>query len=217
VWVIRAGEDGSRVDEVVDAGVVALEYPDVPDGRSVDLYDITERLKARGWTSPETRAELFSHFVNQVRTGDLVVLPDTARRDVVIGRVDGDYEFAFGLDAEELRHRRAVTWLGRHGVDQLPEAHRDVTKQRAVLAERSGQSLLDHLESVERGEVGRSATDTTVTRAPRSPRSSTVASRSSTPRAPKPAPAVTRTCTECFLAKSVDLFDGGSDVCVDCA
>ena len=214
VWIIRAGEDGSRADELVRAGVVGLEYPDVGDGRRLDRYDVTERLKARGWTSPETRAELFSSFVNQVRVGDLVVMPDTARRDVVIGRVDGDYEYA--PEHGDLRHRRFVTWLARHGTDQLPEAHRDVTRQRAVLAERSMPALLEHLERVERGELGRDPRHTETPRAPRP-------SRASSPRMPaaskpvKATPPAGRRCRECFLVKAPDLFDGDTDVCVDCA
>lgn len=213
VWIIRAGEDGSRVDELVADAVVALEYPDVGDGRSLDLYDITERLKSRGWTSPETRAELFSHFVNQVRVGDFVVMPDPPRRDVVIGRIDGDYQYAFQLD--DLCHRRGVTWLARHGTDQLPDAHRDLTRQRAVLAERSMPALVEHLERVERGELGRDPRHTESPRSPRAPRASSPRAAAA-PRPKKAVPPAGRRCNECFLVKAPEQFDGDADVCVDC-
>jgi hypothetical protein len=218
VWVVRAGEDGNLVDAFVDGGYVALEYPDVPDGRAVDAYDITERLRGKGWTSPETRAELFALFVHQMRPSHLVVLPDTARRDVVIGRVDGDYEFLAHLDPDDHRHRRQVTWLARHGVDDLPESVRDLTRQRSVLVERS--ALLAHVEAVERGELGRDAHDTarpTVARTPRTP------SAPRAPRAPKvvkpvkAAPPAGRRCGECFLVKPPALFPDGGEVCADCA
>jgi hypothetical protein len=219
VWVVRAGEDGHLVDEFVDGGYIALEYPDVPDGRGVDRYDVTERLRMKGWTSPEVRAELFAQFVHQMRPGHLVVLPDTARRDVVIGRVEGDYEFVGHLSADDHRHRREVVWLGRHGVDALPEAVRDLTRQRAVLAERS--ALLAHAEAVERGELGRDATDTerpVTPRAPRAPRAPSVRA----PRAPKVVkppkaePPAGKRCSECFLLKPPALFPDGGDVCADC-
>lgn len=221
VWVIRAGDEGQLVDLFVGAGVIGLEYPDVPDGRRVDQYDITERLKARGWTSPERRAEMFVLFVHQVRPGHLVVLPDTARGDVVVGRVEGDYTYDSSIDVEECIHRRAVTWLGRHDRGALPESVRDLYRQRAVLTEHTSPSLLEHLEAVERGEVGRPADELDAPRAPRSPRTAAAPRAPRAPKAPPtpkaPAAPTTRTCTSCFLTKSLDLFPGGGDTCVDCA
>lgn len=216
VWVIRGGEEVDLVDDFVAGGDIGLHYPDLPDGQSIDLYDITERLRARGWTNPEARAELFQLFVHQVRAGHLVVMPDPARRDVVIGRIEGDYEFRYDLSPDDHRHRRAVTWLARHGTEQLPDGCRDLSRQRAALAERSTPALVAHVESVERGELGRAPADTS--------RPVSVP-RSSSPRAPRPskaaaapkAPTVeTRRCAECFLAKPADLFPGGGEVCVDC-
>jgi hypothetical protein len=218
VWVIRAGEEGQLVDLFVDAGVVGLEYPDVPDGRGVDQYDVTERLKARGWTSPERRAEMFIQFVHQVRPGHLVVLPDTARGDVVVGRIDGDYAYDSSLDVDECIHRRAVTWLGRHARGELPASARDLYRQRTVLAESTSPALLEHLEAVERGEIGRGVHELDAprpARAPTAPRAPRAPKATPTPKAP--AAPTTRTCTSCFLTKSVDLFPGGGETCVDCA
>lgn len=216
VWVIRGGEEHNLVDTLVAEGVIGLHYPDVTDGRTVDQYDVTERLKARGWTNPETRAELFQQFVHQVAAGHAVVMPDPSRREVVIGLVDGDYEFRYDLDPDDHRHRRPVRWLARHGTDLLPESHRDLTRQRAALAERTSPSLLAHVEAVERGERGRNPADTAAP--PRARAAGTT--RRAAPRAakapPAPAPPSTKTCTECFLTKALDLFPGGGDVCRDC-
>jgi len=218
VWVIRGGEENSLADDFVAGGYVAVGYPDIPDGRSVDRYDVTERLRLKGWTVPEARAEMFALFVHQVRAGDLVVLPDTSRRDVVLGRVDGDYEFLAHLSPDDHRHRRPVSWFGRHEVNLLPEACRDLSRQRQVLTERSSPVLLAHLESVERGELGRDAQETERPRAPRAP-SAPRALRvraAAPPRTPKATPPEGRRCSECFLVKAPDLFPDGGDVCVDC-
>jgi hypothetical protein len=218
VWVIRGGEEANLVDEFVAAGEIGLHFPDVPDGRSVDRYDVTERLRARGWTNPETRAEVFQQFVHQVVAGHAVLMPDPARRDVVVGLVDGDYEFRYDLDPEDHRHRRPVRWLARHATDLLPAAHRDLSRQRTTLTERSSPALLAHVEAVERGEIGRDPRNTAPAPKPRATstgtRSSTTSSRSKA--APAPAPTSTKTCTECFLTKSLDLFPGGGDLCRDC-
>lgn len=221
VWIVRAGDEGQLVDLFVDAGVIGLEYPDVPDGRRVDQYDVIERLKARGWTSPERRAEMFILFVHQVRPGHLVVLPDTARGDVVVGRVEGEYTYDSSIDLDECIHRRAVTWLGRHDRSELPPSARDLYRQRAVLTERTSPGLLEHLEKVEHGEVGRAPHELDAPRAPRAPRPPAAPRAPRAPKAPPklkvPAATTTRACTSCFLAKSPDLFLGGGDTCVDCA
>ena len=213
MWVIRGGDEADLVDAFVDGGYIAVEYPDITDGRTVDTYDVTERLRARGWTVPEARAEMFEQFVHRIGIGDLVVLPDTSRREVVVGRVDGAYTFHGSLDPDSHRHRRAVTWVGRHAVGLLPESARDVTRQRTALTERSSAALLAHVEAVERGEVGRdprqlvAPTPARTTRQPRAARATA---------APKAAPPSGKSCSSCFLVKALDLFPAGGDVCVDC-
>lgn len=214
VWVIRGGEENDLVDAFVEGGYIAVEYPDVTDGRTVDTYDVTERLRARGWTVPEARAEMFEQFVHRIGIGDLVVLPDTPRREVVIGRVEGGYAFQSFLDPDSHRHRREVTWLGRHPVGLLPESSRDITRQRTTLTERSSAALLAHAEAVERGEVGRDARQLvppTPARTARQPRTTSAARPAAKVAAP-----TSRACASCFLVKSLDLFPGGGDVCVDC-
>lgn len=213
-WVIRGGEDNRLVDEFVGGGYVAVGYADIPDGRGVDRYEVAERLRAKGWTVPEARAEMFAQFVHQVGSGHVVVLPDTPRREVVIGVVDGDYEFHPDVDPDAYRHRRPVRWLARHAVDLLPSALRDITRQRQTLTERSTPALVEHAEAVERGELGRDPLDLAPVPAPR-------ATRPSSPRTPKPPPKAEpppgKRCDECFLVKPPSLFPVDGSTCVDCA
>jgi hypothetical protein len=222
VWVIRGGEDNGMVDAFVAEGVIGVGYPDVPDGRTVDRWDVTERLRLRGWTVPESRAEMFELFVRGMSLGDIVVMPDTPRRDVVLGRVEGDYEFAAHLDADDHRHRREVAWFGRHAVDLLPAGVRDLTRQRQAISERSTPGFVEHAEAVERGELGRVATDTAPAARPMTPRA---ASSPKTPRAlrapkapvvPKAVVPAGRVCPGCFLRKSDAQFPPASEVCGDC-
>ena len=217
VWVLRAGEENDLVDAFVDGGYIAVEYPDITDGRTVDTYDVTERLRARGWTVPEARSEMFEQFVHRIGIGDLVVLPDTPRREVIVGRVDSAYTFHGFIDPEQHRHRREVTWLGRHASGLLPESSRDITRQRTTLTERSSAALLAHAEAVERGEVGRdphqvvAPAPARTASTPRVPRAMSSASA-----AAKPTPPTDRTCPGCYLQKSPAQFSDGSDLCVDC-
>jgi predicted Mrr-cat superfamily restriction endonuclease len=213
VWVVRGGEENRHVDAFLAGGYTAVGYPDIPDGHSVDRYDVTERLRSRGWTVPEARAERFEQFVRQIAIGDLVVMPDTPRREVVIGRVEGDYEFHAFVDPDDYRHRRVVEWIGRHSIDLLPASVRDAYKQRQTLALMSSAVLLAHAESVERGELGRDARDL----APASPPKSTRTPRAPRPPAvPKPVVPADRTCPGCWLQKAPNQFREGSEVCTDC-
>lgn len=222
-WVIRGGDDNRSVDAFVAAGVIGVGYPDVPDGRTVDRWDVTELLRLKGWTSPEGRAEAFELFVRSIGVGDVVVMPDTPRREVVMGRIEGDYEFVAHLPPDDHRHRRPVSWFGRHRVDLLPGGVRDLSKQRNVLTERTSVALVDHAAAVERGELGRDPMDT-ASQARTPPIRSTkprvtgkaATSKVAAPKAATPAPTV-RSCPACYLVKNVTLFREGSDVCVDCA
>ena len=217
--MLRGGEDNGLVDAFVAGGYIAVEYPDITDGRTVDTYDVTERLRARGWTVPEARAEMFEQFVHRIAIGDLVILLDSPRREVVIGRIEGDYTFHGFIDADEHRHRRATTWVGRHASSVLPEAARDLNRQRSTLTERSSPALLAHVEAVERGEVGRDAHALVAPAPVRAERTSSTPRATRAPRAAASVKVVaptTRTCPGCFLQKSLSLFQNGSDLCVDC-
>lgn len=216
VWVIRGGEEIDLVDAFVDGGYIAVEYPDVTDGRTVDTYDVTERLRARGWTVPEARAEMFEQFVHRIGIGDLVVLPDLARREVVIGRVESAYTFHGLLDPESHRHRREVTWVGRHAVGLLPESSRDITRQRTTLTERSSAALLAHAEAVERGEAGRDPRQLVPPVPPRTVRQPRAPRVAASAAAAKATPPSHRTCPSCYLQKAVGQFRDGSDLCIDC-
>ena len=44
VWVIRGGDHNRLVDDFVDRGEIGLVYPQVPNVRSVDRWEIDRRL-----------------------------------------------------------------------------------------------------------------------------------------------------------------------------
>ncbi|MFN8017411.1 MAG: hypothetical protein U0P45_04735 [Acidimicrobiales bacterium] len=222
VWVIRGGEQNRLVDDFVASGSVGLAYPEVPNVRTVDRWDIERRLEDTGTPNVDLHADILLAFVHEVVSGDAVVLPDPGRGEVVVGVFDGPYEHRPEVDEERGQHRRRVAWLGRHATKDLPEALQDVGRQRPALKRRDSAAFAEHLEQVRSGALGRPADQFERPRAPRAPgsaprrTSAPRAARASAPARPAKAEPAVRTCPSCFQQKPVALFDEDG-ICRDCA
>lgn len=154
VWCIRGGEGNRLVDAFVDGGYTAGGYDLIPDGRTVTESEVAAVLRSEKGTVPERRAAMFEDFVRHV-----VVMPDTPRGEVVVGRVDRPYEYRGDLPAEQYRHRRKVRWVGRHRIDYLPTAWAHLYKQRPTLQSYDAPELVTQAARVVAGEFGRPASD----------------------------------------------------------
>ena len=205
VWVIRDGEDNRLVDEFVDNGVTGVGYPTVPDGRTVAHAEVAALLRADNRTVPERRAAMFEDFVRGLALGDVVVMPDTPRGEVVIGRVTGFYEYRADIPLDRYRHRRSVRWLGRHRIDDLPQAWRHLYKQRATLQEYAAPELIRHADRVEAGDLGRPVGDRRTGRS----------SRRAAPQARTAAQLERRCPGPCQTMRPVAQFRD-QDLCPDC-
>lgn len=202
VWRIRGGEDNG--DRFVDDGVTAVGYYSIPDGRTVGQSEVARLLREAEYASPGAAASRFTSFVHELAVGDVVVMPDTPRQEVVVGIVASPYEFHGDLPAVHYRHRRRVRWIGRHDYAELPPAWADRLKhQRQTLRRFDAPDLVEHANRIERGELGRPAKDrgrTTVRRRPGAT-ASKVPDR--------------RTCTTCGLSHPASSFEG-TDLCPSC-
>jgi hypothetical protein len=218
-WVIRGGEGGGSVDEFVDAGIIALGYDGVGDLRSLDRWTIERRLEDAGMSTIDAHADVLISFLHEVFSGDVVVMPDPSRGEVVVGVVDGPYDHATHLGPDQHRHRRRVEWIARHGRADLPPVLADVGRQRVPLRRVDSPSIDEHLARLRAGELGRPADQRTAPRVARAPRASAGprAPRASRAAAPKKPELATRRCEACFQSKPVSQFDGDETLCRDCA
>ena len=212
MWVIRGGEENRLVDRFVDAGAIAVVFPEVPDAEILTRSEIRRSL-ASGQTTAALDAQeaMLSAFVREIQVGDSVLLPDPSRGEVIVGTVTSGYEFQGDPPGDDFRHRRTVDWLARHPVSDLPSAVQPAAKARALLQQDRNAAWSAYLAQVREGEIGRDPKDRrakTVTSTPRR-RSSTAAVRLA-----KPVVAM-RTCPSCFLQKHPDNFHG--DYCADCS
>jgi predicted Mrr-cat superfamily restriction endonuclease len=160
VWVVRGGEKNRLVDEFIDNNVIGVGFRSVPDGRTVTESALEAILRADNHGSPRQRAERFQDFVWEMSPGDVIVMPDTPRGEVVIGEITGDYKYREDLPADRYRHRRDGRWLGRHPHSDLPRGREGLYRQRQSMRELlDAADLVEHANRVRRGEVGRPATE----------------------------------------------------------
>jgi restriction system protein len=80
-------------------------------------------------------------FAREIRTGDLVLTPDSPRREILIGRVAGDYSWAPGLVSDEdesYPHLRRVEWLRTVSRDDMVESLRAATGSATTVSSLEG-------------------------------------------------------------------------------
>ena len=115
LWLVRAGRHGEREDMLLEQGLAAIGWSDLPDLSAVRSRDGVMDLmkKAR----PDEKANTLGNWTGQVwafreriKVGDLVVLPLKGRAMIAVGRVKGPYQYRPDLP-EGANHTRAVDWL----------------------------------------------------------------------------------------------------------
>ena len=206
-------------DRFVDGGYTAVGFYELGDGRKLDRYHVQRTLERAEIPDAPAAAARFHMFVHTIEVGDPVLMPDAARKEIVVGFVEGDYEFHESLPPSSFRHRRPVRWVGRHDRDDLPASWVGLHKQRTTIQRYDAIALTDHVAAVAAGDVGRPATQRSFARvrasgssmsSPRVPRS-----RSAAPRRPKAPTKVLRTCPGCGFNLNETVFEG-QELCRDC-
>ena len=206
---MRGGEANRLVDEFTDNGVVGVGYYTVPGDPSLSAVEVARFLEEEGVSGiPEAHATMFVDFARGMEDADVIFMPDTPRREVLVGEVTGPYRYEETLPVERYRHRRPVRWLGRVGLDDLPEEHRNLHRQRVTFAAKGPDVSLLALadaDAAAAGRLGRPAHE-------RRGRTRFV----SRERAAASPARTERVCPACGLLRSPTLFPGGAEVCADC-
>ena len=204
LWLVRSGEGGEVVDECVANGVAAVGYPTVGDVRERSPAEVLEELsRATNRTDFETLAQRLLDFAERMREGDYIVTSDGARRQLVVGRVNGTYEWRENSPIPGMRHLLPVEWLGRIDWDDLDEdAVTTLVKYPRTVLEITDPALVALGDRAATGDL-QPITPPTRVRRTRSTRTPAVQSARSDE----------RLCEECFLLKHVAQFEGDSTIC----
>lgn len=116
IWVVRSGTGGEIIDGVKRLGVVAIGWEEMGDCSEYTTREEFEEAYRRAFpedTNPY-RIGLQSgqvyRFAREMAIGEIVMTPDSAAREMSIGEVTGEYEYAPGKIDEHYVHLRAVNW-----------------------------------------------------------------------------------------------------------
>lgn len=204
LWLVRSGEGGEVVDACVANSVAAVGYPTVGDvSERTPAQVLEELMRATNRTDYETLAQRLLDFAERMRDSEYIVTSDGARRQLVVGRVDGPYEWRENSPIPGMRHVRPVEWLGRIDWDDLDDdAVTTLVKYPRTILEITDPALVALGDRAAAGEL-LPVTPPTGVRRGRSIRRPAV-------RAPR---SEERLCDECFLWKNVSQFDGDSTIC----
>jgi hypothetical protein len=113
VWLIRAGEDAEEIDAMRHAGQIGVRYETVGNAREWTHAEIEQGIAEDGHAAGAAMLRaILLQFANDTHVGDLVVSPNSRRREVWVGIISGDYEFTDQPKVHRYCHVRSVEWLG---------------------------------------------------------------------------------------------------------
>jgi restriction system protein len=121
VWVVRAGEGGRYASEFEELGLIGIGFNEIGDVSGMDRDALFEHARGRIGSRGGNVAGQIHRFANGMRVDDLVAVPDGGTRELLYGRVAGEYEHRAEAPVAHYHHVREVTWLGRRNRDPLPD------------------------------------------------------------------------------------------------
>jgi restriction system protein len=121
VWVVRAGEGGRYASEFEQLGLIGIGFNEIGDVTGMDRDALFDHAREQVGSRGGNVAGQLHRFANVMTTGDLVAVPDGGTRELLYGRVAGEYEHRAEAPVAHYRHVRKVEWLGRRNRDPLPD------------------------------------------------------------------------------------------------
>lgn len=123
VWLVRAGRGGIYAPDFVELKAVVVGWGDTGDVTGLSREDVRDLVKDRysGTTGSQlsTSANVLYRLANTMKPGDLVLTPEPASRTLLMGRVDGPYDYLAAPLGGDVRHSRQVRWFARVERDEL--------------------------------------------------------------------------------------------------
>ena len=151
-WLVRCGDGARDIDEAVSRGIITVDFPEATDVTGLPVEEIAVQLATTKTRTAISRlAEMLYAFANEIDEGDAIISSDRARRQVVVGRVVGPYEWVEGDPVQLQHHTRKVVWNARWGWDDLPETVKNTVLhyQRKVLRFPDQETALNLTEEAE--------------------------------------------------------------------
>ncbi len=125
LWLVRAGKQGEREEFVLNHGIGAIGWDELPDLSRTqtkgELYNMLQEAypDAKRKTLLNWLSQVWP-FVREMKEGDLVALPSKRRPVIHFGRVKGPYRYT-PKNPEGARHTRPVEWFAEVPRDKLDQ------------------------------------------------------------------------------------------------
>ena len=110
-WRIRAGGEGQRYDYNIEHGLACLGFGDHADLRGFSSkQDLLHNLQLLPDAGSSSDANQLWRMRDEVRLGDLVVMPSKKAQQVALGTVTHEYWYDDSVDVDWGRHVVSVDW-----------------------------------------------------------------------------------------------------------
>ena len=132
-WGVRVGEGGKFVEHAKKGNYIAIGWDRLGNldwlAKELDA-DKAKREFTRVYRGVYKGTEVkiglglgqVIKFVREIKEGDIVIIPDTARRRAIIGRVISPYEYRESWEDNcPYQHRKKVEWIKEIKRDAIPE------------------------------------------------------------------------------------------------
>lgn len=147
-WLIRPNPHNIyRMREFMNDNIVAIGWPELLSLAGKASDDIKKALKNTSLNySPDqlgTATSTVNKFVNEIRIGDIIVVPDES--NIYFCKIVSDYYYEPNKMSEGYPHQRKVEWLqGPIRRDDIPDALRQSLRAPRALAD-----LSHHVKSIQ--------------------------------------------------------------------
>lgn len=121
VWVVRAGKGGRHTADFESLGLVAIGFEEAGNPTGLTREQLFDQTREAAGSRAGNIAGQVDRFARVIRVGDLVAVPDGGTRELLCGRITGDYEYRDTAPVAHFHHVRSVQWLARRHRDDLPD------------------------------------------------------------------------------------------------
>lgn len=121
VWVVRAGKGGRNAADFEQQGMIAIGFKEAGDPTGLTRDQLFDQTRNNAGSRAGNIAGQVDRFARVMRVGDFVAVPDGSTRELLCGRIIGDFEYRAEAPIAHFRNVRRVEWLARRDRDDLPD------------------------------------------------------------------------------------------------